>query len=227
MPETEIYYSPEQSSFSTENLSADDFNSEEDTAAQLAYQQEMSQSAKDLDILYQEGQSYSHPSYLKYGVLFTLAGIIDLADLLDFTLVGIIVSKIVSFSLSAVIMLIFWLTNTKMKNAQNFKDGLGERIAHIQKNVARASRLAMKTSKILRSVGAKKMARAIPRSMVKLRRLAKKNPALKILIGGTINLIPWLGALNLMVIWIYLSYRDEKRVYKEAKETAEEAISEA
>ena len=198
---------------------------EEDLAVSFAAEQNLYQIKKELTEIEKEGKSFGHPSYLKYGILFTLAGTIDLVDLLDFTGVGIIVSKVVSFFLSAIIMLIFWLTNTKMKNAQNFAEGLEKRALHLQKSVVYASQLAMKTSRILGKFGAKKAARAIPRAMVKIRRIARKNPIFKPLIGACINLIPFLAVLNLMVFWIYISYRDEKKTYQGAQESAEEAVS--
>ena len=71
----------------------------------------------------------------------------------------------------------------------------------------------------------KKIARAIPRTMVRLRRLARKNPMAKVAIGGLINLIPFLAIFNLMVVWVYISYRDEKKTYRQAREAGEEALS--
>ena len=200
-------------------------NDEENYAAKIIADQTLRQAENNIEAIYKESGAYRHPSYLKYAILFFLAGIIDLVDLLDVTGIGIVISKIVSFFLSALILLIFWLTNTKMNQAQEFTDGLDEKISHIQKNIVYASRLAMKTSKILRKVGMKRTARAIPRTMVRLRRLARKNPMTKVAIGGLINLIPFLAIFNLMVVWIYISYRDEKKTYRQAREAGEEALS--
>ena len=121
-----------------------------------------------------------------------------------------------------------WLTDSRYKKAHELIGNLEEAILDVQQKVARASSFAMKSSKFLRKVpGMKGLARKIPRTMVRVRRLARKNPLTKVLIGGAINLVPFLAMLNLMIVWIWLSYRDEKKAFKQARETSEETVEQS
>lgn len=174
--------------------------------------------------LIEEGKSYNRPSWLKYGFLFLVAGVVDIVDLADFTGIGIIFSKIVSITGTGIIYFTFWLTDNKLKRAQVYSDDALTAIVELQETVSQMSRLAMRTSRLMRNVpGFKGLARRLPRAMVNLRKVARRSPVTKILIGGVVNLIPWLAIVNLMLFWIYLSYRDEKRTFREAKEVAIQA----
>ena len=100
--------------------------------------------------------------------------------------------------------------------------GIGIIIAKIV-SIAGSS-FAMKSSKFLGKVpGMKGLARKIPRAMVGVRRLARKNPLTKVLIGGAINLVPFLAMINLMIVWIWLTRHDEKKAFKQAREASDEA----
>lgn len=196
----------------------------EETAATLASEQEIAVSQANLQKLIAEGLNYGKPSKLKYFFLFTVAGIIDLVDLLDVTGIGIIVSKIVSIGGTGLIYFTLWLTDTKTKKAEKYEDDLYMVGVGLEDKIRRYSQLAMKTSKKLGKIpGLKGVARKIPRTLVKLRRVARKNPITKVLLGGVINLVPFLAIINLMIVWIYLVYRDEKKTLKRAVEAAQEA----
>lgn len=203
----------------SENLA----ENEEDLAAQLSAQQDFYAARKEMDVLREEGQSYGNPSYFKYGILFALAGIIDLVDLVDATGVGMVISKIVSFSLTGVIYTVILLTGTKYKKAQAYAQNAAERIQDLQKAMSRAEQRLVKFSGALsksRVPGARKAGRAVAKGVSEIKRLASKNPATKVLIGGALNMVPYLAILNIMVVWIYFVYRDEKEALKTARETS-------
>jgi len=206
----------------TQNYSEQD---DEEIAAILATEQEANISEDNLQTLAAEGRNYGKPSYLKYSFLFIIAAVIDIVDLADLTGIGIIISKIVTIGGTGIIYFTLWLTDGRMRKAHKLTDDLETAIADAQQKVARASRLAVRTAKVMRRIpGMKGLARKIPRAMVKIRRVARGNPLAKALIGGTINLVPFLAIINLMVVWVYLSYRDEKKAFKYARESSEEAI---
>jgi len=187
-------------------------NLEYDTAVNLNQEQILYEKEERLRRILEEGKNYKKPSKLKYGFLFTVAGIIDAVDFLDITGVGIIISKIVSIAGTGIIYFTLWLTDSKVKRAQVYSNDALLAVAEFQQAVSQASRMAMRVSKTLSHIpGLKGLARKIPRGLVKLRKIARRNPLTKILIGGIINL---------MLFWIYLSYRDEKRTFKEARELA-------
>lgn len=207
----------------SENLA----ENEEDLAAQLSAQQDFYAAQKELSSMHKEGQSYGKPSYFKYGILFALAGIIDLVDLVDATGVGMIISKIVSFSLTGAIYGIILLIGTKYKKAQAYAQNAEKRIQDLQKTINRAEQRLVKVSAALgksRVPGTKKAGRAVARGVSEIKKLASKNPATKVLIGGTLNMVPYLAILNIMVVWIYFVYRDEKEALQTARETSETAI---
>ena len=176
---------------------------EKDWSDQLTAKQDFNLASQQFNQIIAEGQQYGNPSWLKYGPLFAIAGLIDLTDLLDFTGIGIIISKIVSFGGTAIIYGILWLTNGKIKKAGEYGKNLEASMASFQSKVKRTSQVIGK----------------IPG----LNKITSKNPALKILAGGGINLIPWVGTLNPMLLWVYAIYRDEKNTYRQAQEAALEA----
>ncbi len=198
---------------------------EEETATILSSEQELNIARENLQKKIAEGELFKKPSKLKYAFLFTVAGIIDVIDVLDVTGVGIIISKIVSIGGTGIIYFTLWLTDTQLKKAHKYEDDLSMVGMGFEDKIQRYSRLAMKTSKKLAKIpGLKGVARKIPRTLVKLRRVARKNPITKVLLGGVINLVPFLAIINLMVVWIYLVYRDEKKAFKKAREAAQEAM---
>ena len=203
-------------------------SNEEEISATLFAEQELNLAQQNLMALSAEGQSYKKPSFLKYSFLFTVAGIVDVVDFLDLTGIGIIIAKIVSIAGTGIIYFTLWLTDSRLKKAHELVGNLEKAILEVQQKVARVSSFAMKSSKFLGKVpGMKGLARKIPRAMVGIRRLARKNPLTKVLIGGAINLVPFLAMINLMVVWIWLTRHDEKKAFKQARETSEEAIKQS
>lgn len=197
---------------------------EREIAAALEAEQELNLAEQQLTEVAESGQRYGHPSYLKYSFLFTIAFIVDVVDTTDITVVAILLSKTVSIVGTGIIYFTLWLTNGKVKRANEYEKNLATAVAFAQERVAQYSRVAMRTSRVVGKVpGMKGLARRIPRAMVRVRRIARKNPLTKVLIGGAINLVPFLAILNLMVVWIFFSYLDEKKALKGVKEASKEA----
>lgn len=205
-----------------ENTSLEDYYSE-----QLEYEQAIYNAQNSYQELIEEGEAYGHPSYIKYGFLLFLAIIIDIVDLSDLTGIGAIIGRSVSLVLTCLMILIFWLTNTKQKRAESYIDRIPEAISEIQANVAHATRMGLRTAKIARRIpGLRGVARQIPRGLVKVRRLARKNPMTKLLLGGTLNLIPFLAVVPWSIVSVVLSYLDEKKSYENARIVALEVSGE-
>src|SRR3989338_7104844 len=101
-----------------------DEESEDETAAILSAEQDLNIAQEDLRSKIEEVKNYRKPSKPKYVFLFTIAGIMDIVDLLDVTIVGIVISKIVSIAGTGIIYFTLWLTDTHFKKAQKYKDDL-------------------------------------------------------------------------------------------------------
>lgn len=206
------------------------YSEEEQMFAYLAAERIKKQTLSEAEGVYQEGKSFGHPSYVKYGALFFLAGIVDLVDLADFTGISMVITRIFSLMCSMIIFLTLWFTNGKVKKAHQYTEEIGDKIIMFRQNIQDATRLAMKTAKLLRRSPiarnlTRKVAREIPRTLVKIRRVARKNPATKILVGAAIDLIPFVAIFNLSIFWVYMSYQDEKKSYNHAEIAAEEIPS--
>lgn len=197
----------------------------EDIATQLAAEQDFNLARQQFDQAVTEGQQYSRPSFLKYGFLFAVAGVVDIVDAADATGIGIIVSKIVSIGGTAIIYLTLWLANGKVKRAHEYGENLEASVAAFSSQAARIDRTALRGAKALGKIpGMKGVSRGARLARIKIKKFARKNPLTKILMGGAINLVPFVAIINLMVFWIYSSYRDEKNTYRQAREAAEETI---
>ena len=191
---------------------------EEEIAEQLATEQELYQTEQQLIDFHNEGIQYGHPSYIKYGIVTLLGLITEGTDFLDLIGIGVLVSKPVALFLTAVIFLIFWLTNTKQKGADDYVAKAEELVEAVATNLAHIERRAFQTAKIARRLGATRFAARIRISS----RLVRSNPLFKFAAAGVANLIPFLAVFPWVLLGICLSYRDEKKSYQNAHETARE-----
>lgn len=191
---------------------------EEDYADQLALQQENYQTEQQLIDFHNEGIKYSHPSYAKYGIVSLLGLITESTDFLDLIGIGVVVSKPSALFFTFIIFLIFWLTNTRQKRADDYVGKAEELVETVTANLAHIERRAFQAAKIARRFGAKRFAARIRISS----RLVRRNPLFKFVAAGTANLIPFIAVFPWVLLGIYLSYRDEKKSYQNARETATE-----
>ena len=196
---------------------------EEDVADQLAAESEFNSANQQFNNLIEEGQQFGSPSFLKYGFLFAVAGVVDIVDVADATGIGIIISQIVSIGGTAVIYLTLWLTNGKFKKAHQYGEDLEASVATFRTQVARIDQMSLRGAKAIGKIPRLKgVSRGARLARIQIKKFARKNPLAKILIGGAVNLVPFVAIINLMVFWIYLSYRDEKNAFRQAKEASEE-----
>lgn len=197
---------------------------EEEILSDALYaEQEIYRSQQLLGDLAEEGKKYKKPSAIKYSILFFLSLTQDSVDLLDLTGIGAFITTIASFVLSGLIIFIMWLTNTKYKRASNYTKELEEIVPVIQANIARATRVALNVSRVSRHIpGMKKVARHIPRVLAKTRRFVRRSPLTKVFVSNVLDIVPFLGLLPLSTISIFLAYRDERKVYNNARQAAEE-----
>lgn len=218
-----------------------DFEKEEQNAEELAAEQEFYAAQAEAEELHNEGQRFKHPSYFKYFVLLApLATIADLVDLADLTGFGIPLGRSFSFAASSAIILIFWFTNTKQKQADEYIETIEKKIELITSRIAAAEKNIVRVARLSRHVpGAKRIYRklhlkTIRKARVALRGVTKsaKSPIIRSLAAGTLNLVPFLSLIPWMLVGIWLSYRAEKESYKNARmtselvlETADEAVA--
>ena len=123
------------------------------------------------------------------------------------------------------IILVSWFTDTKLKNAQSHPEEVGKAVILAQQRIATATRTGLRTAKALRKIpGMKGVARTIPRGLIKVRRVAKKNPLGRILIGSGLNSVPIINIIPWQVVSVLMAYRAEKQTLEEARRTTNEAI---
>lgn len=202
-------------------IEAEEGQLEAERARDLEIQRRLEAEERRVDEIIQEGESFRKPSKLKWGFLLILAVLVDIIDFFEFTGVGYLIAKAISLIATAISLFTIWLTNTQMKRAQNYVDEAEDALIEIQENIAHYSRIAMRTARIARRVpGAKRLARQIPRGLVKIRRFARKNPFTKFLFSAIANLIPVIDLVPWMTVGVILSYLDEKKVYENANQVA-------
>ena len=109
---------------------------EDDYAEQLAINQEYYQAEQQLIDFHNEGTGYGLPSYVKYAIVSLLGIVTESTDFLDLVGVGVVVSKPVSLFLTFIIFLIFWLTNTKQKNANDYAGKAEKLVETVRSNLA-------------------------------------------------------------------------------------------
>ncbi|OGN02666.1 MAG: hypothetical protein A2655_03055 [Candidatus Yanofskybacteria bacterium RIFCSPHIGHO2_01_FULL_43_42] len=205
---------------------------EEQYADELAAEQELYAAQAEAVELYNQGQTYHRPSLFKYSILASLAVIVDIVDFIDLTGLGAIVGRIISFAVSAVIILIFWFTNTKQKRADEYAENIQKKIDALVARIANAERNILRVARLSRKIpGAKQLyrklhLRTVRRARVALRGVAKsaKSPILRSVAAGTLNLVPFLALVPWMLVGIWLSYRAEKESYKNAREASDSVL---
>ena len=216
MPETSLY-----------NQGDDDIDEEQQYATELAAEQELYDIQRQIQQLDAKGQSFGRPSLLKYGLLLVLAILADAVIIGSYLLfgAGIVISTLLASPFIIFIILISWFTDTKLKNAQAHPQEAEKAVILVQQRIATATRTGLRTAKALRKVpGMKGVARAIPRGLVKVRRVAKRSPLGRILIGSGLNSIPIINIVPWQVISIIMAYSAEKQTLEEARQATSEAI---
>lgn len=193
---------------------------EERIAEQLAAVQEVNEMDIQLEETYNEGKSYDKPSKFKYFILFGIAAIIDIIDLLTLTGLGLIIVVLVSFCLSVLIYFIFWVTNTKQKNAQEYPKKIEAILTSVEKNVEHLERRAVQVTRFISNSKFVKNSKVFAKGAAKLEKVSQKLPFAKYIAAALANLVPFLGLVPWQIVGVWLSYRDEKRDLQNANGAA-------
>ena len=200
---------------------------EEEYADELAIVQAINNLEGQIGKIEEESRSYGNPSLFKYGILMALAISADAVIIGSYFLfgTGMVLGFVYASPFVIPMILIAWLTDTKLKSAQNHPQKVKEAVVAIQTNIATATRVGLKTAKYLRGVpGMRGVSRAIPRALVKIRRVAGRSPVGRILTGTGCNAIPIINLVPWQVISVVLAYREEKRTYESARQTGLEVV---
>lgn len=167
------------------------------------------------------GASIGSPSMTKWGIIFFLALVNDVIDILTFTGIGEILAWSVSIFLTALILLIMWFSDGPMKNAHEFASKIGDE--------ANQAQLAIQVNTLQDNI--KDRAGSIAKTLnkipgfrnVKVGSSPRKNPLSRLLWGSAFESLPFLGALNFITVWAVLAYLAEKHAFDVAKQSADEA----
>src|SRR3989344_3806921 len=151
-----------------------ELEAEEENAEQLAAEQELYAAETEAIDLSNQGQEFQRPSLIKYLVILApLAGIVDLIDFIDLSGVGAFIGRVVSLGASVLIILIFWLTNTKQKRADDYVESIQEKIDVITKRIANAEKQIVRVARLSRKVpGTKRIYRRVHLATIRKARVA-------------------------------------------------------
>lgn len=200
----------------TEKEIVEQEEAEESYADQLHTLRFLENTVQDIEGIRERGGSFGKPSKFKYLICGGIAALKDGLDILSLLGVATIpLWWLVGPFLSLVLILIFWFFNVKQKRAQEFMKSLENDLDVIQKNIAHTIRVASRVP------GIKKKAANL--AIVKISSFLKKNPTVKIAAGGAIDSIPLVNLVPFNLLAVVLSYLDERKIYKNAAQNAEEA----
>lgn len=171
--------------------------------------------------LYEEGMEYKKPSKVKYGILYAMAIFVDGINLVSLTGIGAIFSVLASFIVSFLMFLIFWFTNTKQKRADEYSHKVSVFLENMPKNIAHLERRAVRVGKFAGKL--KPVQKPATKTFVAL----EKSPLSKFVASAVANLIPFLDILPWMILGVWLSYRNEKASYVNARKAVTEGVKPA
>jgi len=159
-----------------------------------------------------QGLSFANPPTFKWGILLLLAIVNDGIDLL--TLTGALETFVwlISMGLTSIILLTVWFTDGTLKQAQEYVSNA---------NQSQQAQLASQAQQVVGEV--RGFAEGISGKFKQggVRKVAKKNPLARVALGSFFESIPFLGALNLITVWVFMGYLAEKHAYKSAQEAQE------
>ncbi len=200
---------------------------------QLAIEQEATEINNRIAEVHQEGKSFGKPSKFKYFILFFLAIIVDIVDFAELTGIGYFIAKVVAIVCTIVMYLIFWFTDTKQKNAEQYQKKVETYLQNLQKNLAHLERRAVQISRLVgkytgsRSIKKIKAIRALRGGAAKVIKITRKSPGAKFLASAMANLVPGLDLVPWQIVGVWLSYRDENETYRDAANIADDLLAEA
>ena len=198
---------------------------EEEIANQLAAEQEYFAALGEAESIAQKGRKFKNPSIIKYAFAFSLAGIADLIDLIELTGLGVLPNLIISIIASLLIALILWLTSGEVKKAEKYIKNISQELEQIQARIARASKFAMRAAKAGRRYGPTRgISNKLLKSMARFRRYAAGSPVLRVIVGGALDIIPFIDILPFNLIGVYFAYKLEKGTLKEASEVGDSIL---
>lgn len=188
---------------------------------------EISANQAEAEQILETGLSFGRPSMIKWYIIFVLAGLNDVIDLLDLTGVLAILSWTVSLGLTASIIGILWFSDTKVKRANKFITDLN------QPQIDQTGRAGLRTELSRKWTGGseslaqkRQFLRDNPEKMSigsNVSRVLKGgNPMTSTLIGSAIETIPYVDLLNLVIVWAIVAFLQERRVFVNARKAAEE-----
>lgn len=204
-----------------------DLGKEEQYASELAVEQEFYNIEQQIQKLAEEGRLFGRPSLFKYGLLLFMAILADIVIIGSYFLfgVGIILSTFLASPFIISIILVSWFTDTKLKSAQAHPEKLEQAVILVQQRVVVATRTGLRTAKALRKIpGMRGVARAIPRKLIQVRRVARRSPIGRILMGSGANTIPVINLIPWQVVSVLMAYSAEKRMLEEVKQATDDAV---
>ena len=136
------------------------------------------------------------PSLFKYATLLLMFAVPnDIIDALDLTGLGFLFSWFFSAFLSVTMLFVVWFTDSEF---QRVKSHMANKNKYIKNLTRTATKVATRITKF-----------------------APKNPVVKIIAGTVLEMIPFISILPWSSISVFLAYADERKTYKEARETLE------
>lgn len=175
-------------------------DSEIEYANQLAFEREEEAAVeKQVEEIKNEGASFGSPSLIRYFILLFIFAIPnDVVDTLELTGFLIILAWFVSFFLSMGSILFSWFTDHEQKRADLYM----KRLEAFRATVVHRARTVFRLAKFFR-----------------------KNPTMKLIAGAVAEMIPFISLFPWSTIAVIWAYVDERKDYRNAKESGEEIYS--
>ncbi|PIR41362.1 MAG: hypothetical protein COV31_01540 [Candidatus Yanofskybacteria bacterium CG10_big_fil_rev_8_21_14_0_10_46_23] len=204
----------------------------------LALEQEVAGLERAVADLIEKSKRFKRPSRFKYGLLFLIAIFFDAVLIfLNLSGSGLAVTILISFVGIAIISFILWFGDVRYKSAKKYQENLDEGLDLVRLKALQLERLAFKSSKLLRKIQysgrspqlikniAGKLRGGVVSSL-KVVRAARKSPVWRFLLIAVADIAPILNIIPWMLIGVYLTYRDEKKLYQALAETAQQVATE-
>jgi hypothetical protein len=163
------------------------------------------------------------PSFFGYMLLFVLAGILDLLDIIELTGVGIIFAKIIQIFATIFFMIISFFVTGKIRRMRKANEVIGARVTAAMQRIAQYRQRYARTLKFARQFKSlRKPARIVATSFKRARTVVNRSPLMKSALLNAAEFIPLIGVIPFQTLDVYFMYRDHKTTFQEAQQALQE-----
>jgi len=169
------------------------------------------------------------PSKIKYFFLLLLALIADLVDILgSLTGIGTVVSLIVDIIVSPIIFIASHGANSRIETARNITKEINKQLENMRRRINQIRKTYATAYRISKRLGLRRTTSLIRKTSLGSKRMlmsAVRNPKIRSALAIIADLVPFLDIIPFRSVSVLLTYRDEKKSYRETLELTKEALA--